>query len=383
MSMPKEECLARVARARARMRRDGVDGLVVTDPVSFYYFSGQKAGAGGIGRPMAFILPLEGDPAVVDWSGPGLFARLYRKPYPTWVEDRRIYPEVPFNREPRVDWGIRDVLVERNLARGVIGIELGNEPRLGLAVDDFARLREDLPGARWVDSGPIVWSCRMIKSDWEIDKLKKACDIGGRAWERIFGELRAGITQADIQRKAITYYLELGADLDSGPPLALGATGPGGAFRQGDILYLDGGCSVNGYKMDFTRRAVFGPPSPRQQAEHDGMWDITMKVIERMKPGVATAEIFEFSQGLVSKTPWRNYSDHPSKRIGHGIGLVNEPPYLNAFDEHVLAPGMSITPEPKIETEEGLLNAEEHVILREGGCEVISQASDRRLYVVA
>lgn len=381
--MPIEECLARVVRARQQMRKEGLDGLVVTDPVSFYYFSGQKASAGGIGRPMAFILPLEGEPAVIDWSGPGLFARLYGRPYPTWVEDRRIYPEVPFNREHRVDWGIRAVLAEWGLARGVIGIELGNEPRLAMAVDDLARLREELPGARWVDSGPVVWACRMIKSHWEIDKLKKACEIGGNAWRRIFDELRVGITQAEIQHKAVTYYLDLGADLDSGPPLALGATGPGGAFRKGDILYLDGGCSVNGYRMDFTRRAVFGPPSERQQAEHDGMWEITMKLIERMKPGVATAEIFEFSQSLVAKTPWCNYSDHPSKRIGHGIGLVNEPPYLNAFDQHVLAPGMSITPEPKIETVEGLLNAEEHVIVRDGGSEIISAFPDGKLHVVA
>jgi Xaa-Pro dipeptidase len=102
-----------------------------------------------------------------------------------------------------------------------------------------------------------------------------------------------------------------------------------------------------------------------------------------MKPGTATAEIFEFSQSLLTNTPWRNYSDHPSKRIGHGIGLVQEPPYLNAFDEHVLAAGMSITPEPKIETVEGLLNAEEHVIVREGGSEIISGFPDARLHVVS
>jgi Xaa-Pro aminopeptidase len=265
----------------------------------------------------------------------------------------------------------------------VIGIELGNEPRLGLAVDDLAQLQAQLPQARWVDSGPIVWRCRMIKSEWEIGKLKKACEIGGKAWSRLLGELRIGIKQSEIQTRAVMHYLELGADLDSGPPLVLGATGAGGAFKKGDILYLDGGCSVNGYKMDFTRRAVFGPPSERQQSEHDGMWEITMKLIERMKPGTATAELFELSQSLLAKTSWRNYSDHPSKRIGHGIGLTQEPPYLNAFDEHVLACGMSITPEPKIETEEGLLNAEEHVIVRDNGAEIISGFPDSRLHVVA
>jgi len=102
------------------------------------------------------------------------------------------------------------------------------------------------------------------------------------------------------------------------------------------------------------------------------MWDIMFKVTDRIRPGVSTADVFEYSQGLLAKTAWTNYSDHPSKRIGHGIGLTNEPPYLNAFDQHVFAAGMSITPEPKIETVEGLLNAEEHVIVREGGCEIIS-----------
>lgn len=383
MSMPKEECLARVARARTLMRANGIDGLVVTDPVGFYYFAGQKVSAGGIGRPMAFILPCEGEPAVIDWSGAGLFARLYKRPYPTWVEDRRIYPEVPFNREPRVDWGIRDALADRGLSNAVIGIELGNEPRLGLGLSDFDRLRADMPRARWVDSSPVIWGCRMIKSEWEIGKLKQACDIGGRTFKRVLDELHAGISQSQIQRASLQYYCDFGADLDSGPPLALGATGPGGTFVKGDVLYLDGGCSVNGYRMDFTRRAVFGAPSERQRAEHDGMWEITLKLIDRMKPGTTTAEIFEYSQSLVSKTGWRNYSDHPSKRIGHGIGLVTEPPYLNAFDPYVLQAGMSITPEPKIETVEGLLNAEEHVIVRDGGCEIISSRPDWKLHVVA
>jgi Xaa-Pro dipeptidase len=223
----------------------------------------------------------------------------------------------------------------------------------------------------------------MVKSDWEIDRLKKACEIGGKAFARLLGELRIGTKQSEIQTKAVQYYIELGADLDSGPPLVLGATGPGGAFQKGDILYLDGGCSVNGYKMDFTRRAVFGPPSERQRSEHERMWEITRQLIERMKPGAATAELFDFSQSLLAKTPWRNYSDHPSKRIGHGIGLVPEPPYLNAFDEHVLEAGMSITPEPKIETTEGLLNAEEHVIVRESGGEIISGFPGSGLHVVS
>jgi hypothetical protein len=44
---------------------------------------------------------------------------------------------------------------------------------------------------------------------------------------------------------------------------------------------------------------------------------------------------------------------------------------------------MSITPEPKIETVEGLLNAEEHVIVRDGGCEIISGFPGSGLHIVS
>src|SRR5690606_34789370 len=101
---------------------------------------------------------------------------------------------------------------------------------------------------------------------------------------------------------------EGGADLNSEPPTVLGATGPDRTFQAGDILYMDGGCSFSGYKMDITRRAVFGKPSPRQLAEHNGMWDILHEIIERMTPGTPVRDLFEFSQSRLAAFPeWKNY----------------------------------------------------------------------------
>jgi len=381
MSVPREEYGERIGRARMHMSAAGMDGLIVTDPVSFQYFTGEKASAG---RPAAFVLPASGEPALINWSGPDMFARVYRQNRTLVVADRRIYPEVPLNKLASTDWGVAEVLVERGLAHGRVGIELGTEPLLGWAVADFESLRSKVPQISWVDSSPVVWACRMIKSEWEISQLKTACSLGSLAWKRCFERLQPGVTQREVQRWILAHYAELGADLDSPPPMVLGATGKGGVFQSGDILYVDGGCSVNGYKMDITRRAVFGPPSPRQRAEHDGMWEILFKVMDRIRPGVTTASIFEFSQSLLAATQWTNYSDHPAKRIGHGIGLTSEPPYINAFDEHVIQEGMSITPEPKIETQEGLLNAEEHVIVRADCCEVISgDALDWTLHTIS
>jgi Xaa-Pro aminopeptidase len=166
--------------------------------------------------------------------------------------------------------------------------------------------------------------------------------------------------------------------------MVLGATGPNRTFQKGDVLYIDGGCNCSGYKMDFARRAVFGRPSARQQSEHDSMWGILNEIIERMKPGVSMRELFEYSQSRLAQHPeWRNYSDHPSKRIGHGIGLENEPPSISATDDTILEACMALTPEPKIESVDGLLNPEEQVVIRPSVCEVLSAGSDWKLHVVA
>jgi len=382
-AMPPDEYANRVARARSLMNEGGIDGLIVTDATHYQYFTGHKVASWMRSRPSIFVLPRTGEPALITWSGPGMFARLYKQPFPSWVADRRIYPEVPFTAEPRVDWGIAAILQERGLTRGTLAIELGREVWLGIAVVDFELLKEQVPHARFVDSGPVVWGCRLIKSEWEIACMREACRIGGEAWQQAFEELRPGIAAATVQKNVLQHYIEGGADINSEPPTVLGATGPGRTFRTGDVLYIDGGCSVSGYKMDFARRAVFGPPSARQQAEHDGMWAILNDIIVRMKPGVAVRALFEYSQARLAEHPeWQNYSDHPSKRIGHGIGLENEPPSISATDDTVLEVGMALTPEPKIESVDGLLNPEEHVVIRPDGCEVLSSASDWRLYVV-
>ena len=70
-----------------------------------------------------------------------------------------------------------------------------------------------------------------------------------------------------MQKNVLRYYLEGGADLNSEPPMVLGATGPNRTFQNGDVLYIDGGCNYSGYKMDLCPprrvRPAFGAPAIR------------------------------------------------------------------------------------------------------------------------
>ncbi len=379
--VPEQEYEWRVRRARELMADRGIEVLLVTDPMHYQYFTGHRA-PGHAGRPSIFVLPLDGAPALITMWVQKMFNELDGLPFPSWVEDKRFYTEFPFDSARPTDWGIVDVLRERNAQRATIGIELGEWTKLGVPVADHERLKRDLPEARFVDGGAVAWGCRMIKSEWEVEQMRRACELSGRAWKRVLGELKIGHTARDIAKMIALGYDELG-----GPMMfagfARGATGEHGAFQSGDVLYLDGGGTFGGYPTDFTRRAVFGEPSPRQSEEHRIALEIQDAMLDAIRPGVRVAKLFEIAVERIEAGGLRNYSDHPAKRIGHGIGLEQgEPPSLSGADSTVLSAGMTLTVEPKFYSEDGLVNPDEMVLVTEDGHEVLSTVPDRGLHVI-
>ena len=72
-------------------------------------------------------------------------------------------------------------------------------------------------------------------------------------------------------------------------------------------------------------------------------------------------------------------ADQLGRLKNDGIRLLRLPSIVE-LSQH---DGMALTPEPKIESVDGLLNPEEHVVIRPTGCEVLSAGSDWRLHIVA
>ena len=74
---------------------------------------------------------------------------------------------------------------------------------------------------------------------------------------------------------------------------------------------------------------------------------------------------------------------HPDDEIlGCGGTMVRH--LQNGEEVHVaiLAEGMTLTPEPKIESVDGLVNPEEHVVIRADGCEILSTDPGWELLVI-
>ena len=115
----------------------------------------------------------------------------------------------------------------------------------------------------------------------------------------------------------------------------------------GDVVLVDGGCSISGYQSDVTRTVVYGEASPR----HHEIWDTVLKaqsaVLELARPGLECQELDRAARKVMTEAgygPGYRYFTH---RLGHGIGLEgHEPPYIVEGNTLELQPGMTFSDEP-------------------------------------
>jgi len=172
------------------MAASGLDALLITEANNFTYFSGGH-GDFSFSRPTFLVISRKEEPVAVVHN---FFEASQRRE--SWVEDIRTYTSMlcaPVKL-------IKSVFVDKGLSSGRIGAELGREQRLGLSYNDFVKITEGLPNADFIDASYILWSLRMLKSPLEVECIKKACEITGRAFEKSFKKMREGMTEKEAAK---------------------------------------------------------------------------------------------------------------------------------------------------------------------------------------
>jgi Xaa-Pro dipeptidase len=334
------ERIARLARAKALMRRNGIAAVLVESGPSLDYFTGIQWWRSE--RLTGVVIPASGDPIVVTpfFEKPTIEEMLaVPAEIRTWQED-----EEPLKL-------VADFLRERGAARGPIGFEETNRYFL------LDRLQKQLPKARMVSANPVVRALRMIKSPAELALMQAAADIMTASLRYAGERTREGMSAAEIDAMIAAANKTLGSAYDGGLVLIGEASAyPHGSdkphiVRRGEPVLLDCTCSVHGYQADISRTFVVGEPSSEVR-----------KVWEQMRRGqdiaMAAARVGA-PAGSVDDAVRRTYESWgygpryklpgTSHRTGHGIGMeVHEPINLVHGETTPLAPGMCFSNEPGI-----------------------------------
>ena len=334
-----EERLARIEAARRLTRDGGAQALLIAAGASLRYFAG--VGWNLSERLVAMLVPVNGEPIVVapafelgslDAEVAVPAARLL------WEED-----EDPFAllAGALADLGVTTLAVDPMLPLGM-----------------FNRLRRASQGVELTDATAIVDGCRSAKSPAELALMQQAKDMTLEAQRRAALILRPDIRASEVSRFLDDAHRAMGGRGNSFVIVQFGrATAyphglPGdGELRDGDLVLIDVGTSVEGYNSDITRTYVFGAPTDEQRR----LWDLEKTAqaaaFAAVRPGVPCEAIDAAARRVLEGAglgPGYRLPGLPH-RTGHGIGLnIHEAPYLVRGDRTPLKPGMTFSNEPMI-----------------------------------
>jgi len=251
-----------------------------------------------------------------------------------------------------------------------------------LALGDYRSVQERVRGPV-NPSGGLVEELRAVKDADEIASLEAACAITSAAFERLFAELRPGMTEIGIARRLEQLFGELGAPDRAFESIVAG--GPNSAIphhrcsdrpiEAGDLLVVDAGAMVDGYHADMTRTAVVGERVLDWQAEiHGIVLDAQTRARSAAVDGRPLADLDAAARQPITEA---GYGDAFVHGLGHGVGLeIHEAPMIGARSTGTLAPGMPITIEPGIYLPgRGGVRIEDTLVVESSGPRVLTPLS--------
>ncbi len=330
----------RLERARSLMRASRTDAIVMAGGTSLNYFTGIRWGNSE--RLFAFILPQKGNPFYVcpafeEDRVRELMAKAPREAgLLTWQEDGDPYALLAH--------GLR----EAGISTGTVGIE----ERVPFVFSEG--IRQAVHGIEIVSATPVTAGCRSIKSPAELRLMQLANDVTLQVYEAAWKSLKPGMTNRDFSGLIAAAYRQSGfpgeasCQVDAWSALPHGSVEPQ-IIREGSIVLIDDGCTVEGYQSDITRTFVAGKPTDRMKRIFDIVRRAQAAALHAAKPGAACEAVDAAARRVIDDAGFGPGYTHFTHRVGHGIGMDgHEWPYLVKGNRQPLEAGMTTSDEPGI-----------------------------------
>jgi len=369
-----DERQARIERARELMSQNKIDAIILANSTSSSVYFANLHLYGGE-RLWAWVLPAKSKPFLVCPAFEEGRAHEFLASGPlsgscdilTWQED-----ESPFSLLGRG-------LGERHLSTGTIGLDEH------MAFVFSEGIRSANPHLKLVSATRVTAGCRMFKSAHELDCMRLACRATLLVYRAVAQSLRPGITTADVHQLIAAAYHQIGFEgeaslnVDEFTALPHGSRQPQ-TLREGSILMLDDGCSVEGYQSDITRTFVLGKPTSKMLSVFDLVRRAQTAALHAARPGSLTANVDAAARKVITDSGYGPTFKYFTHRVGHGIGLDgHEWPYFvrnNMFGWDLnpkLATGMTLSDEPGIYIPgEFGIRLEDDLVITENGAQLLA-----------
>ena len=396
---PIEEYNLRKNTALSWMKQEGMDGLLLFNPMNLNYFTGFRR-SWTTNWPQVAIFNSSGESCLIVPQIWGEFGE-----EATWADKVSPYGGSSI-------WGLEQdpmtlvikTLKDMGLGDKTIGFEHSSPTQyMLLSLADFEAVQKALPEAKFKDAVPHIWRQRQIKTAWEQDTMRKLADISVKGVLAAIEKAHVGITEKEMLKIFWHTCLDQGA---CDTPMAGDMMFRGGAtkysmatprqldepIKAGAQMFFDGGASYKGYYFDFQRHICFGQPSEL----HRRLTEVSeegQKAAEAMiKPGKRVKDIHAAAMSVIDFVPEDLKKQgveflYSHTFMGHCEGLcIHEPPWITADADDEIKPGMIFALEipaldiPQFRVLGGF--PEDVYLVTENGHEVLTAGIERKLYVI-
>jgi Xaa-Pro dipeptidase len=279
----------RWAATREAMRTDGLDALLLfanrATPHEVLHLTGFM-----VSHEAALLFPIEGEPALFV----SYFNHLPTARRHSVVEDVRWLG----------DDAIATVGAElelRRLARGSIGIAGTLQPRR------YESLDKVLDAGRCIDFGPRLAAMRLVKSDEELDVLRRAGQLCDRAQAALESEAHIGMSeyelvalveQAYVPSGGSTHIHFIGTTSMQSPDLCCPSQLPSDRrLAAGDVVLTELSAQLSGYYGQVLRTAtVAADPTEHYQRMHKVALQAFERIIGVLRDGATGDQVLDAAE---------------------------------------------------------------------------------------
>jgi Xaa-Pro dipeptidase len=373
-----EEYQRRLNELRARMSEAGLDAMITTTPENICYLSGFES----VGHYYfnALVVPLEGEPFMV----PRLLEDSGVQYY-TWVEISRPYQD---GVDPM--GVLHDALDEFKMLDKRIGFE---KECWFFTATQQEQLFQNCPVTEFLDHSGIVERGRLIKSDLEIEMMRKAALTTQAGMAAGIEAVQVGATENDVAAAIHYAMIKAGSEwpaispfVASGPRGAVGhATWAGRTIRQDEFVFLEIAGALKRYHAPMMRTVYTGEINPVLRSGQQVVLDAFDAAVSLIKPGLPAGEVDALTRRIVAES---DFGAVQSSRTAYSVGIGLPPDWgegqilsMQPGEVRPLQANMAFHLLPWVQIPgKGALGITETIRVTEEGCEILTNFQ-RTLFV--
>jgi Xaa-Pro dipeptidase len=332
----------RFERAQKLMQASQIEAIALIGGTSLVYFTGIRWWNSE--RLFVCVVPQKGAPFYVCPAFEEERAREQMREAPggkdskvyTWQEDEDPYA--------LVKKGLDDL--------GISGGKLGMEERVTFVFADG--LRKANPAFEIVSATSVTAGCRAVKSAAELKLMQLANDVTLSVYEAAWKSAKPGITNRQVSEWIGKAYEQVGFPGDASCQVDAYSALPHGSIqsqvlKEGSLVLIDDGCTVEGYQSDISRSFTVGKASDKMKQVFAIVHRAQAAALAAARPGVACGAVDAAARKVIDDAGFGPGYAHFTHRVGHGIGMDgHEWPYLVKGNTQLLEEGMTFSDEPGI-----------------------------------